>query len=110
MASSKTPETRRDDAAQGPRSVYVLRLFVAGMTARSTRAVANIRALCDQHLAGAYELEVINLYERPVLAGDEQIIAAPTCVKRFPPPARRVIGDMSDSARVLAGLDLVKRT
>jgi len=110
MASSKTPETLRDDAAHGPRSVYVLRLFVAGMTARSTRAVANIRALCDEHLAGAYELEVINLYERPVLAGDEQIIAAPTCVKRFPLPERRVIGDMSNSARVLVGLDLVQRT
>ncbi len=110
MASSKAPETPRDDAAQGPRTAYALRLFVAGMTARSTRAVANIRALCDKHLAGAYELEVINLYERPVLAGSEQIIAAPTCVKRFPPPVRRVIGDMSNSARVLAGLDLVKRT
>jgi len=110
MTSSKTPETRRDDAAQGPRNVCVLRLFVAGMTARSTRAVANIRALCDKHLAGAYELEVINLYERPVLAGSEQIIAAPTCVKRLPPPERRVIGDMSNTERVLAGLDLVERT
>jgi circadian clock protein KaiB len=110
MASSKTPEARQDDAARGPRSVYVLRLFVAGMTARSTRAVANIRALCDKHLAGAYALEVINLYERPVLAGDEQIIAVPTCVKRLPLPERRIIGDMSNSARVLAGLDLVKST
>jgi len=109
MASSKTPETRRDDAAQGPRNVYVLRLFVAGMTARSTRAVANIRALCEKHLAGAYELEVVNLYEQPVLASGEQIVAAPTCVKRFPLPARRVIGDMSNSARVLAGLGLVAR-
>src|SRR5512132_2925234 len=104
MASSKTPETRPGVAAQGPRSVYVLRLFVAGMTARSTRAVDNIRALCVEHLAGTYELEVINLYERPALAGDEQIIAAPPCVKRFPLPERRVIGDMSDSARVLVGL------
>jgi circadian clock protein KaiB len=94
--------------ARGPRQAYVLRLFVAGMTARSTRAVANIRAICEEHFAGAYQLEVVNLYEQPVLAVDEQIIAAPTCVKEFPLPARRVIGDMSNSARVLEGLDLVE--
>ena len=86
----------------------MLRLFVAGMTARSTRAVANIRAICEEHFAGAYQLEVVNLYEQPVLAADEQIIASPTCVKELPLPARRVIGDMSNSARVLEGLDLVE--
>lgn len=96
------------DPAQAPRQAYVLRLFVAGMTSRSTRAVANIRAICEEHCAGAYELEVVNLYEQPMLAAGEQIIAAPTCVKEFPPPARRVIGDMSNSARVVEGLDLVE--
>jgi circadian clock protein KaiB len=101
-----SPETSRDDAAPGPRQAYVLRLFVAGMTARSTRAVENIRAICEAHFAGAYELEVINLYEQPALASGEQIIAAPTCVKESPLPTRRVIGDMSNTARVLAGLDL----
>ena len=67
----------------------MLRLFVAGMTARSTRAVENIRAICEEHFAGAYELEVVNLYEQPARASGEQIIAAPTCVKelRFPPAA-----------------------
>jgi circadian clock protein KaiB len=80
------------------------------MTARSTRAVANIRAICEEHFAGAYQLEVVNLYEQPVLAVDEQIIAAPTCVKEFPLPARRVIGDMSNSARVLDGLDLIEHS
>jgi circadian clock protein KaiB len=85
-------------------------LFVAGMTARSMRAVENIRALCERYLPGAYELEVINLYEHPLLASGEHIIASPTCVREFPLPPRRVIGDMSNSARVLAGLDLVAHT
>jgi circadian clock protein KaiB len=105
---SLNTETIRDDATLGPRQAYVLRLFVAGMTARSTRAVENIRAICEEHFAGAYELEVINLYEQPALATGEQIIAAPTCVKELPLPARRVIGDMSNTARVLAGLDLAE--
>jgi len=83
-------------------------LFVAGMTSRSTLAVANIRSICENYLPGAYQLEVINLYEQPVLPSGEQIIAAPTCVRQFPLPARRVIGDMSNSARVLEGLDLVE--
>jgi circadian clock protein KaiB len=103
-----SPETSRDDTTPGPRQAYVLRLFVAGMTARSTRAVENIRAICEEHFAGAYELEVINLYEHPALASGEQIIAAPTCVKEWPRPTRRVIGDMSNTARVLAGLDLAE--
>ena len=93
-----------------PRGGYVLRLFVAGMTVRSTRAVENIRAICEQYLSGGYDLEVINLYEHPLVASGEHIIAAPTCVREFPLPPRRVIGDMSNSARVLQGLDLVEHT
>jgi|SRR4030095_12840844 circadian clock protein KaiB len=108
MEAARTPETSRAGAGGTPRRAYVLRLFVAGMTARSTRAVQNIRAICEEHFAGAYELEVINLYEQPALASGEQIIAAPTCVKQLPLPARRVIGDMSNSARVMEGLDLVE--
>ena len=92
----------------GPQQTYVLRLFVAGMTARSTRAVENIRAICEEHFPAAYELEVVNLYEQPARASSEQIIAAPTCVKELPLPARRVIGDMSNTARVLEGLDIVE--
>ena len=107
---SHTPESGRDDAPQGPPQPYVLRLFVAGMTARSTRAVANIRAICEEHFPGAYALEVVNLYEQPSLASCEQIIAAPTCVRELPLPTRRVIGDMSNSARVLEGLDLVEHS
>jgi len=106
MKPSNTPERGHDDAPQRSRQGYVLRLFVAGMTSRSTRAVANIRAICEAHFPGAYDLEVVNLYERPALAAGEQIIAAPTCVRELPPPARRVIGDMSNSTRVLEGLDM----
>ena len=107
MVAEKTPEASQDKAVNPPRGRYFLRLFVAGMTSRSTLAVANIRSICEQYLPGAYQLEVINLYEQPVLASSEQIIAAPTCVRQFPLPARRVIGDMSNCARVLQGLDLI---
>ena len=110
MAVRKTTDVDRHETESAPRGGYVLRLFVAGMTARSMRAVENIRALCERYLPGAYELEVINLYEHPLLASGEHIIASPTCVREFPLPPRRVIGDMSNSARVLAGLDLVAHT
>lgn len=108
--ADNTTNTSRHEPESGLHREYVLRLFVAGMTARSTRAVENIRALCERYLPGAYDLEVINLYEHPLLASGEHIIAAPTCVREFPLPPRRVIGDMSNSARVLVGLDLVERT
>jgi circadian clock protein KaiB len=107
MESTRHPQPVSDDGAKAPHRWYMLRLFVAGMTARSTRAVENIRAICEAHCAGAYELEVVNLYEQPARASSEQIIAAPTCVKELPLPARRVIGDMSNTARVLEALDLV---
>ena len=85
---------------------YVLRLYVTGMTARSTRAVENVRAICEEHLEGRYELEVIDIYQQPTLAVGEQIIAAPTLIKKLPLPLRRVIGDMSNTDRVLLGLDI----
>jgi circadian clock protein KaiB len=84
----------------------VLRLYVAGQTPRSLRAVENIQKLCAGQLHGLYRLEVIDLYQQPQLARGEQIVALPALVKRLPPPSRMVIGDMSDSNRVLAGLDL----
>jgi circadian clock protein KaiB len=85
---------------------YVLRLYVTGMTPRSARAVSNLQAICDQHLAGRYDLEVIDIYQQPVLTKGEQIIAAPTLIKKLPLPMRRIIGDMSNHERVLLGLDL----
>ena len=106
MASEKTPEALSHHDATPSRVWYQLRLFVAGLTPRSTRAVANIRSICERYLPGAYELEVVNLYEAPASASSEQIIAAPTCVRRFPLPPRRVVGDMSNSDRVIAGLQL----
>ncbi len=87
---------------------YVLRLYVTGMTTRATRAIRNVREICDEHLKGRYDLEVIDVYRQPVLARNEQIIAAPTLVKKLPLPLRRIIGDMSHRDRVLLGLDLIR--
>jgi circadian clock protein KaiB len=85
---------------------YLLRLYVTGVTPRSTRAIANIRRICEEHLQGQYELEVIDIYQQITLARDEQIIAAPTLIKKLPLPLRRIVGDLSDKDRVLVGLDL----
>lgn len=85
---------------------YVLRLYVTGMTPRSTRAVENVRAICEQYLQGRYDLEVVDIYQQPTLAKGEQIIAAPTLIKKLPLPLRRVIGDLSSTEKVLLGLDL----
>jgi circadian clock protein KaiB len=85
---------------------YVLRLYVTGMTPRSTEAIAAIKALCEERLEGRYELEVIDIYQHPRLAQDEQIVAAPTLVKALPAPLRRLIGNLADRERVLFGLDL----
>ena len=99
-----------DQAASRPsQEHYVLRLYVTGMTPRSTRAVENVRAICEQHLQGRYDLEVIDIYQQPILAKGEQIIAAPTLIKKLPLPLRRVIGDLSNTERVLVGLDLRPR-
>ena len=87
---------------------YVLRLFVTGMTARSARAIENLRAICDEHLEGRYDLEVVDIYQQPVLTRGEQIVAAPTLIKKLPLPMRRIVGDMSNRKRVLLGLDLVR--
>ena len=89
-------------------SRYVLRLYVAGQTANSIRAIANIKRICEQELEGQYDLEIIDLYQQPQLARGEQIVAVPTLIKELPPPLRRIIGDMSNTERVLVGLDLQK--
>ncbi len=88
---------------------YVLRLYVTGMTPRSTEAFATIKALCEERLHGRYELEVIDIYQHPQLAIDEQIIAVPTLVKKLPAPLRRLVGDLSNLERVLLGLDLRRK-
>jgi circadian clock protein KaiB len=88
---------------------YTLRLYVAGMTSRSARAVENVRTFCEKHLEGRYDLQVIDVYQQPALAKSEQLIAAPTLIKKLPLPLRRLIGDMSNEDRVLVGLDLIPR-
>jgi circadian clock protein KaiB len=87
---------------------YVLKLYVAGMTPRSATAVAKVKAICEEYLKARYELEIIDIFQNPVLARGEQIIAAPTLIKKLPLPLRRLIGDMSNVERVLSGLDLKK--
>jgi circadian clock protein KaiB len=89
---------------------YVLRLYITGTTNRSILAITNLKKICEEYLKGRYELEVIDLYQVPRLARDEQIIAAPTLIKKLPLPFRRIIGDMSNIEKVLIGLDLKKVT
>lgn len=88
---------------------YVLRLYVTGTTGRSVHAIQNVKRICEEHLRGRYELEVVDLYKNLPLARGDQIVAAPTLIKRLPAPLRRLIGDMSDEQRVLVGLDLRPR-
>lgn len=89
---------------------YVLRLYITGMTPRSTRAIENIRKICEAHLKGRYELEIVDIYQKPSLSQGEQILAAPTLIKKLPLPLRHLIGDLSDTERVLLGLDLRPKT
>lgn len=86
--------------------VYRLRLYVAGQTPKSIRAFANLQALCEEHLQGRYQIEVIDLLEHPQLARGDQIVAIPTLVRRLPQPVRKIIGDLADTVRVLVGLDV----
>ncbi len=88
---------------------YVLRLYVTGLTPRSTKAIQNIKKICEESLKGRYELEVIDVYQQPEFARTEQIIAAPTLIKKLPLPLRRIIGDMSNKEKVLIGLDLQRK-
>ena len=97
-----------DGAASAPATDrYVLRLYVTGMTPRSTQAIKNLQAICDEYLEGRYDLDVIDIYQQPVLAKGEQIVAAPTLIRKLPLPMRRLVGDMSKREHVLMGLDLV---
>lgn len=88
------------------RPSFVLRLYVAGTTAQSTRAIIQLKEICEAHLKGRYSLEVVDIYQQPALAKDEQIVAVPTLIRRLPLPLRRLIGDLSNEERVLVGLDL----
>ena len=99
-----------EQAASHSRQVkYVLRLYISGSTSKSSLAVKNIKRVCEQHLKGRYDLEVIDIYQQAKLARDEQIVAVPTLIKRLPLPLRRLIGDLSNLEKVLFGLDLRMR-
>lgn len=87
---------------------YVLRLYIAGQTPRSLLAVRNLKAICEQHLSNRYQLEVIDLHQQPQLAEGDQIIAVPTLIKQLPEPMRRIIGDLSNTEKVIVGLDLIE--
>lgn len=91
-------------AANPPR--YELRLYIAGLTPRSQEAVRNITRICEEHLAERYTLQIIDIYQQPVLAIGEQILAAPTLIKQLPLPLRKIIGSLADEEKVLVGLDL----
>jgi circadian clock protein KaiB len=95
--------------ASAKRPEYILRLYVAGMTPRSVRAIANLKEICEARLEGRYELKVIDLYQHPELAAREQIVALPTLIRKLPEPLRRMVGDLSDLEKVLIGLELEPR-
>ena len=92
-----------------PLERYVLTLYVTGATARSLRAIANIKAVCEEHLKGRYDLEVVDIYRRPELLSKDHVVAVPTLIKRLPVPLRLLVGDLPRMEQVLRGLDLVAR-
>jgi circadian clock protein KaiB len=92
-----------------PGEYFILRLYVAGQTAKAMAAFTNLKTICEEQLKGRYELEVIDLLENPKLAREDQIVALPTLVRKLPPPLRKIIGDLSDTERVLIGLNLLPR-
>ncbi len=101
------PKTTTPKAGEeSPPEFWILRLYVAGQTPKSLTAFANLKRICEEHLAGQYRIEIIDLLENPQLATGDQILASPTLVRQLPPPVRKIIGDLSNTERVLVGLDL----
>jgi circadian clock protein KaiB len=107
---TKAPKRKKPGTERQKQAKFLLRLYVTGTTARSMRAIQNVRRICEEHLRGLYDLEVVDIYKNLPLARGDQIIAAPTLIKRLPSPLRRLIGDMSDEQRVLVGLDIRPRS
>ena len=103
---TKTPARKKAASVRQKKAKYLLRLYVTGTTGKSMRAIQNVRRICEEHLQDLYDLEVVDIYKNLPLARGDQIIAAPTLIKRLPAPLRRLIGDMSDEQRVLVGLDI----
>ena len=115
LTESEPPKVRpatsvqTDSAEKVTPEKFFLRLYVAGQTAKSLTAFANLKKICEEHLAGRYQIEVIDLVENPKLAQGDQILAIPTLVRKLPVPVRKIIGDLSNTERVLIGLDLLPR-
>ena len=107
---TKLPVSRAHTKKNSRQAAYVLRLYVNDSTPKSRLAVENIKRVCETHLEGRYDLEVIDIHKQAKLARDEQIVAVPTLIKRLPAPLQRLVGDMSDVKKVLFGLDLVRAT
>lgn len=107
MTKSTEDETKptSSDSLQDDQA-YILRLYVAGQTKKSLTAFANLKNICEEHLKGKYRIEVIDLLENPQLAKGDQILAIPTLVRKLPPPLKKIIGDLSNTERVIVGLDL----
>ena len=106
---NKQPEVPEHDDNVKDDDIYRLRLFVTGATPNSTRAISNLTEFCDTYLKGRYELEIVDVYQQPHMAEREQIIALPMLIKKSPLPKRRLIGDMSDTDKVLKGLNLLSK-
>jgi circadian clock protein KaiB len=100
-------ETQRDRAAPESDPYWRLKLYIAGRTTKSVTAIANLKEICDQHMGGRYSIEVVDLIEHPELARGDEIFAIPTLVRQLPAPIRKIIGDLSDTERVLVGLQIV---
>jgi circadian clock protein KaiB len=108
LKDQQNPQESPSEEADGGH--YNLRLYVAGQTSKSVTAFANLKKLCEQHLAGRYTIEVVDLLQQPQLAAGDQILAIPTLVRRLPEPIKKIIGDLSNTERVLVGLDLQPRS
>jgi circadian clock protein KaiB len=106
MPASKKPVSQAGEGAGQDPEFWQLRLYVAGQTPKSLSAFANLRKICEEHLAGRYQIEVIDLLENPKLAQGDQILAIPTLVRKLPPPIKKIIGDLSNTEKVLVGLDI----
>ncbi|MDB6123895.1 MAG: Circadian oscillation regulator KaiB [Pedosphaera sp.] len=107
---SKTTKTEKKNSSKAPsQEAWELRLYVAGQTSKSVTAFANLKKICEEYIPGKYNIEVVDLLINPTLAKGDQILAVPTLVRKLPVPIRKILGDLSDTERVLVGLDLRQR-
>lgn len=105
----KDTQVKKNKAAKASpnEEIWILKLYVAGQTSKSIAAFANLKKICEEHLAGRYRIEIVDLLKNPQLAKGDQIIAVPTLVRQLPPPVKKIIGDLANTERVLVGLDVI---